>query len=473
MKNIIILFSIIILVGCNLQQYNVDPNRLTSERIGLANRLPTIEYDLANILAGNIVKRISNTVNQTYYRQGPTGLNNYVYTPGDASNINLWADLYTKPMNGASQIIELATQENSSVYRGIAKIVMAIGLANLTTIWGDVPFSQSFNVNEFPYPKFDSQQSIYIEIQKLLDDAIVDLNNASGKLKPTSDDLIFGGNTSKWIKTANALKARYYLHLVKVDADAYTKAESALNLALGSNEDNCVFTYSNGNPGQQSPIYLERVTTRDVEVDPTFAKRIQSLGDPREKFYAVIKSSLLSGTRAQFGPLYAMPDSYFPIMTYEECLFMKTEIAMKTNGKAAAEPLLESAVNASLIRVCKKQIGSNDSTNNNLVLPIADTILAQYAKKVSKIGSLTTSDNVAWQTIFEQKSIALFLQAEVWNDYRRTEKYVEGIAGLPLLLPRTGNSIPRRYQYSSNEINANKNAPPQQEINNRIWWDAQ
>jgi len=65
----------------------------------------------------------------------------------------------------------------------------------------------------------------------------------------------------------------------------------------------------------------------------------------------------------------------------------------------------------------------------------------------------------------------LFLQAECWNDYRRTENYVVGRAGLPVINSRTGGPIPRRLPYSGNEINFNKNAPANPGLFDRFWWD--
>lgn len=468
---IIAILGLITFTQCNFNNLNVDPNRVTSDVVGVEYRLPAFQYLLVETMANNVVKRVGNTVGYTFYRQGPTGLNDYNYTPADGSNISLWEKLYLA-MNSGNGLLERAELEKKIYYRGIAKILMAASLGLTSSIYGDIPYSQAFQPEKYIFPVFDSQDLIYTQIQKLLDDAIVDLNSSNGGKKPGTDDIIFNGDLSRWIKTAYGLKARFYLSTIKVNPESYTLANNALLNALASNDDNCILNFEIGQTGQQHPMYLERTTTRDTEVDPQFALLMRNSADPRTNFYAVVRSSLLTGTRAQYGPFYAMKDSYFPIITYEECLFMKAEIAMNTGGSSSAEPVLKEAIYNSLKRVCSKTVGSSDSSENNLVNALPDSILVNF-KNIK--GSLTgLSDSDSWKRIFEQKHIALFLQAESWNDYRRTEKYITGVAGLPQIPIRSGSTLPRRYQYSSREVSVrNQNIPPNYTIFDRFWWDAQ
>ena len=160
-------------------------------------------------------------------------------------------------------------------------------------------------------------------------------------------------------------------------------------------------------------------------------------------------------------------------MTYEECLFMLTEINMHKFGKQSAQPILKNAIKASVERVCLKTIGVIDSTSNNIVLGIPDTsaILKNYISLQGTIDTISVSNDDAWKRIFEQKFIALFLQAEVWSDYRRTSKYVQDVDGLPIIVPREGTVLPRRYPYTFNETNYNTSTPQDQGIFTKNWWD--
>ncbi|MFN3530729.1 MAG: SusD/RagB family nutrient-binding outer membrane lipoprotein [Bacteroidia bacterium] len=462
-------FVVWLCIGCDFKELNIDPNNLTGESVGLFNRLPAVQLDLMNILADRTVKRVSNTMGQVIYRQGPVGLNDYLYTPGDASNIVLWERLYTRAMNGAFQLSAKASSENAPHYAGIGRVLLAVGLGTATSIWGDVPYSQAFRPSEFTDPVFDPQEQVYAAIQDLLDQAITDFDQASGARAPAADDLFFGGDISRWRKTAHALKARYYLHTIKRNPNAYTLAAQALQQGLSSNADNGEIRYIAGNPDQVAPLFLERTSTRDTEVDTSFANLLTALNDPRRDFFTKITGSIFFGIRANYGPFVSMPDSRFPLMTYEECKFMEAEIAMQQSGPAAAAQPLRDGIRASLQRVCSQTVGSADADNDNLVQAVPAATLDAYADAQANLSGLTNEQ--AWERIFRQRYIALFLQVEVWNDYRRTENYVAAAAGLPNINTRTGGPIPRRYPYSGNEINFNVNAPANPGLFDRFWWD--
>jgi len=460
------------LQSCNFGDVNVNPNATTNEVVSLDKRLPSLEYDFASIVGGSVAVRVGNIVGYSFYKQGPVGFNKYIFSPADASNINLWGDLYAQPINQAFQIIAKADEEGNNFYKGIALIIQSYSIITATTIWGDVPFAEASQASQFPFPKFDPQEAIYAKVQENLDLAIANLSNETGKVKPSVDDLIFKGDVSKWIKTAYALKARYYLHLVKKDVANYAKADVALANAFKSNADNCLLVFEEGVPDVNAPLYNEKVSG-DTQVDSEFGTLLRtSLKDPREKFYTIVKGSIVnpSQIRALYGAFYGSKGSYYPFITYEECEFMRTEILMKTSGKAAAEPAFRAAIQASLDRICTKSIGTIPT--DDVAVGIPSSVLGIYVNKVANIDSVA-EDSTVWKTIFQQKFIAMFMQAEAWNDYRRTEQYVAGIKGLPIIKPRDGGLLPRKYYYPSTELNANPAAPPNiPDPYQRVWWDS-
>ncbi len=83
-------------------------------------------------------------------------------------------------------------------------------------------------------PAYDSQEDIYTALQlQLPDSAITDLSQplAAANLGavPSTDDVIFKGVIANWIATACAMKARYAIHLSKINAtDAAQKVLSYL-----------------------------------------------------------------------------------------------------------------------------------------------------------------------------------------------------------------------------------------------------
>jgi hypothetical protein len=67
--------------------------------------------------------------------------------------------------------------------------------------------------------------------------------------------------------------------------------------------------------------------------------------------------------------------------------------------------------------------------------------------------------------IMKEKYLALFCDPEVFNDWRRT--------GMPNIVPKKGNEVPRRLPYSQNEILSNPNTPSPADVTiySRVWWD--
>jgi hypothetical protein len=81
-----------------------------------------------------------------------------------------------------------------------------------------------------------------------------------------------------------------------------------------------------------------------------------------------------------------------------------------------------------------------------------------------------TAASISQEKIMMGKYVALYLQTEVYHDYRRT--------GYPNNLPAPAdavlNAIPRRIPYPLDErlYNGN-NMPAGQTLSSRVWWDVQ
>ena len=79
----------------------------------------------------------------------------------------------------------------------------------MTDWWGNIPYSTAALGIEEINPTFDDQQSIYSAAFGLLDSAITLLNGSNGGFAPGSDDVIYGGNVSNWIKLLKLSKQEH------------------------------------------------------------------------------------------------------------------------------------------------------------------------------------------------------------------------------------------------------------------------
>jgi hypothetical protein len=154
-------------------------------------------------------------------------LNTYVTTAGDYDNT--WSVAYRGVIAPCKIIIEKSTLINNKLMTGIAQVMQAQAFGTLTSLFGDIPFAEAGDSDQYPEPKFDKQTDVYAGIQLLLDQAISNLSSGVG-ISPGAQDIFYGGNAQKWKRAAYTLKARYYLH-VKDYPNAISAAANGINTA--------------------------------------------------------------------------------------------------------------------------------------------------------------------------------------------------------------------------------------------------
>lgn len=367
---------------------------------------------------------------------------NYVVGTGDVDQ--MWTNLYGGTggiMANDNELIKLAVANKQLHYQAIGKILMANALGLTTDMWGDVPYSDAFGGFNNVMPAYDKQQDIYTSIDKLLDDAITEIATpevSANIAQPGSDDVIYNGDLTKWTAAAHALKAKFYLHLGKVDAANYTKAITEANAAItagfSSNSANFAVPFVGASSTSQSPWFEFNDQRADIDFSGYIYDIMAAANDPRES------SAAYGAGDGSLGDLYGSPNSTINLLTYEQLLFIQSEAYFQTGDKNNAALTYNAAVTASLQRT----VGN-----------------ASYAATVAK-----TAANITLNDIMTQKYIASYLDPEVWTDYRRT--------GYPAITPNpTGNggAIPRSLLYPISEVINNKNTPANTTLARRVYWD--
>lgn len=213
MKKIKILFLTFLVLGISScdewLDINTDPNSPTEPSI--EQLLPTILYDMADDLSnryGGIGSLCATYTHQQCTRQN---YDQYGVIGADYPVTTYWQDLYSGPLMDIRVLNNLAEETDNLIYAGIAKILKGFIYSQMVDMWGDIPYSEATtpgNVN----PVFDDDEEIYADLFNLIDEGIADLQNTeSENIKvPGSDDLVYGGDVSKWLKMANTLKLKLY-----------------------------------------------------------------------------------------------------------------------------------------------------------------------------------------------------------------------------------------------------------------------
>src|SRR5690606_18325277 len=83
--------------------------------------------------------------------------------------------------------------------------------------YGDAPYTDALKADkggdQYTFPKFDSQQSIYDSVLANLEKANALLSETSFNSSTGAADIFYGGDAGKWRKFANSLALRYYMRL--------------------------------------------------------------------------------------------------------------------------------------------------------------------------------------------------------------------------------------------------------------------
>ena len=343
-----------------------------------------------------------------------------------------WNNTYENILN------EIATAKVNSAADGFAHFeavfltIEAISLMAATDVWDAIPYSDALKGIESTNPTYDSQESIYGVIMSNLSSALSKFNGASGAVVPGNEDVYYGGDIDLWKKAVSAIQARAMLHQGDL-AGARTAAENSFE----SSADNLTFQYPDANVAGQW-YRFNRDRTGDLEFHPTMRAIMQGLND-------TARLAMMDQTFVTSHP-YLVPNFLQEIISYREMQFIIAEVDVRSGGTEAGYQAYLNGIKASFER-----LGLSD---------------ADYEAYVAQENIAPGAGNLTLEDVMTQKYIGLFLDPEVYNDYRRTN--------IPDLVPVSGTNVPVRWDYSSTEYLFNSNSPAEGSVNiytDRVGWN--
>ncbi len=486
----VILFAgmFFITTSCNdFLDVNKDPNNPTkvSEPLLLTGILANFSYEVV----GGYPVRVTNTwIKQTTYNAVLPHYDNYQVTENDVNN--LWTFFsYPQIMQNCKILAEAATQKKALNYSAIAKIIRAWNMSIVTDLYGNAPFSEALRADEFPKPKYDTQESIYAGIQTLLDEAISDIDATDKNLTvtPGADDFIFKGNMTKWRKVAFTLKARFYLHLTyapnHVPATQAQLALDAIANGLQTLGDDAKYPYLD-EPGQENPWFQYAIDGKwdtDTQISNFYITMLNDLSDPRIHAQAGLVNGAYAGhengTPAEpdlspIGEFYSAADATLEFMSAVESKFIEAEANFLLGKRTEAETALRAGLTISF----DKQKAAIETGAAELGIT-AGTINTDITNYINANSILPVDDKDAYEHIMTQKYISNFLQFETYNDWRRTG-YPE-VAPVAQPFPDNLATVPLRFPYPSAELqynatNVNDEGIPIgfRGLGNKVWWNS-
>ena len=415
----------------------------------------------------------------------------------------MFTGAYTSELEDYEKVIAQGTAATAPNIWGPALVMQSWTYLNMTDIWGDIPYSEALQ-GDLPggplKPAYDAQQDIYYGL-------LASLTAASTAMATATDaglgsaDLVFQGNSAKWVKFANSLRARMAMRMLKNDA---TKAGTELTAAFAagvmtSNADNAQLVYP-GDGVFDNGWSVNFATRDDHRVSKTLLDIMNTRADPRALVFAQptrwdpatdapwaipanaqrigLQNGMSNATVAPFFNTTSRAGTIFypgttvygtfgtadgkktpaMVMTYAEVAFLRAEAAQRgLGGQTGAAAHYNAGVTASIL-----QWGGTTGD--------ATTYLAQPA--VAYAGG-----TAGLQQIAVQKWIALFTQGnEAWAEWRRTG-FPSTIAMGPSAYPDV-LQVPRRWLYPSNEQSVNAAsllaaiaAQGADTYATKVWWD--
>lgn len=332
---------------------------------------------------------------------------------------------------------------------GIAQVLTAYNLAILTDVYGDVPWKEALQPGIIFTPNLDSQQSIYTDIFKYLNDATANLAKTSTFSSLGAQDFLYGGDADSWIKFANGLKARYTMRLSLKSPD-YDAVINFANSSFASSDEQCQFNYNGGT--SSSPFY-QFLQDRDYfGASTSFHNKLVSRSDPRDAVFFIPYTSggelvfAPNGTPVQAQGVYGISSLSVKtaptyLLSYHEIEFLKAEAYARKNDLVNAADALEKGI----VAACGK-VNINIST----------TDAEKYY--TDQIAPKLTTQAATLKEIMVQKYIAFFEEEaiEAYNDVRRLKAMGEGDF-IQLDNPLNNTMFPLRYTYGADDVTTNAN----------------
>lgn len=366
-------------------------------------------------------------------------------------------------------MLQKALEAGATEHAGVAKVIEAMNMGLMIDLFGDIPYSQAFDPKNFT-PTYDKAEDIFTRSVSLLDEAIVEFNKPNPTIKlDVASDVIHGGNVPKWIKTANALKARLLNRLSKQSSYNPTQILAALANAYTSNADDAQLTrFQNRSPwGQVASNNVNALL--DGWLSEQFVDHLNGktygVVDPRLKLIATPtaagtyvgtpngKGRTGSGTTKQESYLsvegfYSKPDAPLLLVTYAEMKFIEAEATFATNKTQSYSAYL-AGITAHMDKL-------------GVPAPERDAYLA-YAAVAPGIAGFTIDH------IFKEKYVAMFLHPESWTDGRRYDfRYRDFTLPVGALLP----TFIRRANYPTSELSRNgSNVPNVTSLTEKLYFD--
>lgn len=495
---IIVLGSLLLSTGCE-KYLDINRNPNGPERVTAYLYLGPMQQQLA--LATQYDARMIGYYTQNFssYLASSTGYDAHGTPAWTADMAEYWRVVYWKMGINLSEMIAKSEEEKRWDLAGIGYALRAWGWQMLTDIHGPIILKQAFQPGLYAF-NYDDEQAVYEEVIRLCDKAIEDLNRSDGSVSAAfsaKGDQIYAGDRLKWKRFAFGLRAINLSHLSNKSAIYNPDAViSAVDSSFTGNSDNAYVKFS-GSVSDDASFFgpmrgnILGARASRFTVSLLDGSALGTILDPRIKIMLPPSINTLAGGTTWVGvqptvgynPIPANDRPYnmyglnsvatapdktvgmylftntvkWPMMTYSELQFIKSEAAFRKPDKALALIAYDAGVKAAI-----------DFTNLYAGVTTYGTVAAISStdKSLFVASSVPVDPNLLTMSrIMGQKYVHLWGWGfiETWIDLRRyhyTDTYsgeaaqvFKGLTLPPLAAEGNGKVIYRiRPRYNSEYV---------------------
>lgn len=444
------------LTGCDFTDGNdVDPNAATSANAdlllngGQVGQILLQEGDFAR-LSGIFAGYFTGSDRQyAAFEQGRQNNDDFNAT---------WSVGYQETLAQLDLALQAYEEAGNRTGAGIAKVHIALAFGTLADLFGDIPYTQALDAEQFENPAIDSQADVYAGVISTLNEAIGDLNSGQGTINAATE-LFYGttvgpGFSSANIATAYAQVANTLLGRYNLNIQDYAAAAAAAANGISTPANNMVAPHGGSLGSNVNQYYEFGVSDRGGYLTANGAFAVQLLSDSGDDL------TDLSGLRDLYydGPLATADLNYadffafsapFPIVTYAENQLILAEARLLTGDQDGALAALNS-VRADLNDQFITFEEDDDGTITDSTGFFAPYELSDFATGGVANDGTDSQGNALLRSILELKYAVLVGRIQGFTDVRRTDNFI-GIPG------KLGGRVPQRFVYPRIEINSNSN----------------
>ena len=374
-----------VLGACNVDKFvdvNTSPNAPQAVTANLY--LPPLVHWMATSPSfdGRFIGRY--TQNWTLVGTSLSTWDRMGYDPASDNGAEQWRDVYWSLGQNLIDMVNKAEAEQRWDLAGVGYFMKAWGWMVLTDMHGEIIVKEAFNQGTSFSFNYDTQEYAYTEIQRLLGEAIKNLQRTDGAVDAGylgKGDRMYNGDRTKWLKLAYGMLAMNQNHFTNKSTYKASDVIANVDKSFTGNVDDALMPYPAASPDNADRNFLGATranfgsyrqtkfivglmdgTQFGGTVDPRMTRMLAPSPDGVYRGLDVNVVGFGALTTAQQpndpwgyagGAGAGLPGRYLfsdkaklPVISYAQLQFIKAEAAYRSNDKATALAAYRNAISA-------------------------------------------------------------------------------------------------------------------------------